>query len=193
MSGPSRAQQGTVTPPDRPLQTPRPRHALSDWAKLRLVVDLAFAVNSHAAAARPGRASETYANRSLATFVRVCCGSAVDFDTEATWGAEVILSPVLPGILVRPACPADVPGIIALFTAVAEERDSIGTEPGFDVAQRQSSILIDRTGCKLRAGRRQGRRRCRQPRRPGATSRGLAGHDGRPPTPPAGHWRWAVG
>jgi hypothetical protein len=34
-----------------------------------------------------------------------------------------------------------VPGIIALFTAVAEERDSIGTEPGFDVAQRQSSIL----------------------------------------------------
>ncbi|MDQ4009460.1 MAG: hypothetical protein M3228_01885 [Actinomycetota bacterium] len=48
---------------------------------------------------------------------------------------------MLPGILVRPACPADVPGIIALFTAVAEERDSIGTEPGFDVAQRQSSIL----------------------------------------------------
>jgi len=28
-----------------------------------------------------------------------------------------------------------------LFTAVAEERDSIGTEPGFDAAQRQSSIL----------------------------------------------------
>lgn len=33
------------------------------------------------------------------------------------------------------------PGIITLFTAVAEERDSIGTEPGFDVAQRQSKIL----------------------------------------------------
>jgi ribosomal protein S18 acetylase RimI-like enzyme len=54
---------------------------------------------------------------------------------------EVILSPMLPGILIRPARPADVPGIITLFTAVAEERDSIGTEPGFDVAQRQSSIL----------------------------------------------------
>jgi RimJ/RimL family protein N-acetyltransferase len=34
-----------------------------------------------------------------------------------------------------------VAGIITLFTAVAEERDSIGTEPGFDVAKRQSSIL----------------------------------------------------
>ncbi|MGH3591856.1 MAG: GNAT family N-acetyltransferase, partial [Pseudonocardiaceae bacterium] len=33
------------------------------------------------------------------------------------------------------------PGIITLFAAVAEERDSIGTEPGFDVAKRQSSIL----------------------------------------------------
>ncbi|HEX2262218.1 MAG TPA: N-acetyltransferase [Pseudonocardiaceae bacterium] len=54
---------------------------------------------------------------------------------------EVILSPMLAGILVRPARSADVPGIITLFTAVAEERDSIGTEPGFDVAQRQSSIL----------------------------------------------------
>ncbi len=54
---------------------------------------------------------------------------------------DVILSPMLPGVLIRPACPADVPGIITLFTAVAEERDSIGTEPGFDVAKRQSSIL----------------------------------------------------
>ena len=53
----------------------------------------------------------------------------------------VILSPVLVGVVIRPARPADVPGIITLFTAVAEERDSIGTEPGFDVAQRQSSIL----------------------------------------------------
>lgn len=49
---------------------------------------------------------------------------------------------MLPGVLIRPARPADVPGIIALFTAVAEERDSIGTEPGFDVAQRQSRILV---------------------------------------------------
>lgn len=48
---------------------------------------------------------------------------------------------MLPGVLIRPACPADVPGIISLFTAVAEERDGIGTEPGFDVAQRQSRIL----------------------------------------------------
>jgi hypothetical protein len=48
---------------------------------------------------------------------------------------------MLPGIIIRLARPADVPGIITLFTAVAEERDSIGTEPGFDVAQRQSSIL----------------------------------------------------
>lgn len=54
---------------------------------------------------------------------------------------DVILSPMLPGILVRPAAPADASGIIKLFTAVADERDSIGTEPGFDVAQRQSSIL----------------------------------------------------
>jgi hypothetical protein len=44
-------------------------------------------------------------------------------------------------ILIRSARPADVPGIITLFTAVAEERDSIGTEPGFDVTQRQSRIL----------------------------------------------------
>ena len=49
---------------------------------------------------------------------------------------------MLRGVLIRPAHPADVPGIIALFTAVAEERDSIGTEPGFDVAQRRSSILM---------------------------------------------------
>jgi ribosomal protein S18 acetylase RimI-like enzyme len=48
---------------------------------------------------------------------------------------------MLPGILIRSARPADVPGITTLFTAVAEERDSIGTEPDFDVAQRQSSIL----------------------------------------------------
>ena len=53
----------------------------------------------------------------------------------------VILSLMLVGVVIRPARPADVPGIITLFTAVAEERDSIGTEPGFDVAQRQSSIL----------------------------------------------------
>jgi ribosomal protein S18 acetylase RimI-like enzyme len=62
---------------------------------------------------------------------------------------------MLPGILIRPARPADVPGIITLFTAVAEERDSIGTEPGFDVAQRESSILlsIERQGsCMLVAG-----------------------------------------
>jgi RimJ/RimL family protein N-acetyltransferase len=48
---------------------------------------------------------------------------------------------MLAGVLIRPARPADVPGILTLFTAVAEERDSIGTEPGFDVAQRQSDIL----------------------------------------------------
>jgi RimJ/RimL family protein N-acetyltransferase len=48
---------------------------------------------------------------------------------------------MLPGVLIRPARPADVPGIITLFTAIAEERDSIGTEPGFDIAKRQSSIL----------------------------------------------------
>jgi ribosomal protein S18 acetylase RimI-like enzyme len=48
---------------------------------------------------------------------------------------------MLVGLLIRPARPADVPGIITLFTAVAEERDSIGTESGFDVAQRRSSIL----------------------------------------------------
>ena len=48
---------------------------------------------------------------------------------------------MLSGVLIRPARPVDVPGIITLFTAVAAERDSIGTEPGFDVAQRQSSIL----------------------------------------------------
>jgi ribosomal protein S18 acetylase RimI-like enzyme len=48
---------------------------------------------------------------------------------------------MLLGVLIRPARPADVPGIITLFTAVAEERDSIGTEPGFDIAQRQSSIF----------------------------------------------------
>ena len=53
----------------------------------------------------------------------------------------VILSPMLPGVLIRRARPADVPGIITLFAAVAEERDSIGTEPGFDVAKRQYSIL----------------------------------------------------
>lgn len=66
---------------------------------------------------------------------------AVASDQAATSGGEVILSPMLPGVLIRPARPTDVPGIITLFTAVAEERDSIGTEPGFDVAQRQSSIL----------------------------------------------------
>jgi ribosomal protein S18 acetylase RimI-like enzyme len=49
---------------------------------------------------------------------------------------------MLAGILIRPARPADVPGIIALFTAVAAERDSIATEPGFDVAQRRSSFLM---------------------------------------------------
>jgi ribosomal protein S18 acetylase RimI-like enzyme len=48
---------------------------------------------------------------------------------------------MLPGVVIRPARPADVPSIITLFTAVAEERDSIGTEPGFDGAKRQSSIL----------------------------------------------------
>ncbi|MGH3766040.1 MAG: GNAT family N-acetyltransferase [Pseudonocardiaceae bacterium] len=44
-------------------------------------------------------------------------------------------------VIIRPARPADVHGIITLFTAVAEERDGIGTEPGFDVAERQSRIL----------------------------------------------------
>jgi hypothetical protein len=48
---------------------------------------------------------------------------------------------MLPGVLIRRARPADVPGIITLFAAVAEELDSIGTEPGFDIAKRQSSIL----------------------------------------------------
>src|SRR3981081_3859167 len=48
---------------------------------------------------------------------------------------------MLSGVLIRPAHPADVPSIITLFTAVAAEPDSIGIEPGFDVAQRQSSIL----------------------------------------------------
>jgi ribosomal protein S18 acetylase RimI-like enzyme len=52
-----------------------------------------------------------------------------------------ILSPMVSGVRIRPARPADMPAIITLFTAVAEERDSIGTEPGFDVARRQSSIL----------------------------------------------------
>jgi ribosomal protein S18 acetylase RimI-like enzyme len=63
---------------------------------------------------------------------------------------------MLPGILIRPARPADVSGIIALFIAVAEERDSIGTEPGFDVAQRQSSILTsieEAASCVLVAAR----------------------------------------
>lgn len=77
----------------------------------------------------------------MGPFVRVCSGSAVDFEIEAPSGVEVILSSMLPGILIHPARPADVPGIITLFTAVAQELDSIGTEPGFDVAQRQSSIL----------------------------------------------------
>lgn len=54
---------------------------------------------------------------------------------------DVILSLMFAGVLIHPARPADVPGIITLFTAVAEERDSIGAEPGFDVAKRQSSIL----------------------------------------------------
>jgi ribosomal protein S18 acetylase RimI-like enzyme len=55
---------------------------------------------------------------------------------------------MLPGILIRPARPVDVPDIVSLFAAVAEERDSIGTEPGFDVVQRQCSILtsIERDG-----------------------------------------------
>ncbi len=54
---------------------------------------------------------------------------------------DVILSLMHAGVLIRPARPADVPGIITLFTTVAEERDSIGAEPGFDVAEHQSSIL----------------------------------------------------
>lgn len=62
-------------------------------------------------------------------------------DDNGDRGMDVILSPMVPGIRIRPARPADVPGIVTLFTAVAEERNSIGTEPGFDVAQRQSSIL----------------------------------------------------
>jgi RimJ/RimL family protein N-acetyltransferase len=64
---------------------------------------------------------------------------------------------MLPCTVIRPAGPADVPGIITLFTAVAEERDSIGTEPGFDVAQRQSSILTSiqqGASCMLVAARR---------------------------------------
>jgi putative acetyltransferase len=59
---------------------------------------------------------------------------------------------MLPGVLIRPARPSDVPGIIALVTAVAEERDSIGVEPGFDVAERQSRILTsieETTSCVL--------------------------------------------
>ena len=48
---------------------------------------------------------------------------------------------MLADVLIRPARPADVPGIVTLFTAVAEERASIGTEPGFDVAERHSRIL----------------------------------------------------
>jgi ribosomal protein S18 acetylase RimI-like enzyme len=55
-------------------------------------------------------------------------------------------------ILIRPAQPADAPGIVTLFTAVADEHDSIGTEPGFDVSQRQSSILAsieESTTCML--------------------------------------------
>ena len=52
-----------------------------------------------------------------------------------------ILALMLSGVVIRPARRADVPGIITLFTAAAAERDSIGTEPGFDVAQRQSRIL----------------------------------------------------
>ena len=64
-----------------------------------------------------------------------------NFDIEATSGVDVILAPMLPGILIRAAHPADAPGIITLFTAVAGEGDSIGTEPGFDVALRESSIL----------------------------------------------------
>jgi ribosomal protein S18 acetylase RimI-like enzyme len=80
---------------------------------------------------------------------------AVPSDRETTAGV-VILSPMVPGVLIHPAHPADVPGIITLFTAVAEERDSIGTEPGFDVAQRQSSILTsikEGANCMLVAAR----------------------------------------
>jgi ribosomal protein S18 acetylase RimI-like enzyme len=49
-----------------------------------------------------------------------------------------------------------VPDIVTLVTAVAQERDSIGAEPGFDVAQRQSSTLtsIEQGGsCVLVAAR----------------------------------------
>ncbi|HET9254007.1 MAG TPA: GNAT family N-acetyltransferase [Pseudonocardiaceae bacterium] len=52
-----------------------------------------------------------------------------------------IFSSMVSEILIRPAWAADVPGIIALFTAIAEERDGIGAEPGFDVAERRSRIL----------------------------------------------------
>jgi RimJ/RimL family protein N-acetyltransferase len=57
-----------------------------------------------------------------------------------------------PGVLIRPARPADVQAILALYTAVAQERDGIGTEPGFDVAKRQSSLLAsmeDAASCLL--------------------------------------------
>jgi ribosomal protein S18 acetylase RimI-like enzyme len=63
---------------------------------------------------------------------------------------------MLVDILIRPAHPADAAGIIRLFSAVADERDSIGTEPGFDVAQRQSSILTsikEGANCLLVAAR----------------------------------------
>jgi L-amino acid N-acyltransferase YncA len=63
---------------------------------------------------------------------------------------------MIPGIVIRPARPADVPGIVTLFTAVAEERDSIGTEPGFDVTRRQSDILTsieEKASCVLVAAR----------------------------------------
>lgn len=79
--------------------------------------------------------------RCLGAFISSCSDPAAASDIEATSGVDVILSPMLPTVLIRPARPADVQGIITLFTAVAEERDSIGAEPGFDVAQRQSSIL----------------------------------------------------
>src|SRR5205823_10463154 len=46
-----------------------------------------------------------------------------NFDIEATSGVDVILAPMLPGILIRAAHPADAPGIITLFTAVAGEGD----------------------------------------------------------------------
>ena len=59
---------------------------------------------------------------------------------------------MLPGVFIRRARASDVQGIITLFTTVAEERDSIGTEPGFNVAKRQSSILSsieDNASCVL--------------------------------------------